>query len=256
MDFLIYAYTDKGIIREKNEDTIFADNKVITSGQCELCCRNPVILGVCDGVGGERSGEIASYMTADRISKAEFRDSVDFKNLIFDIHEDLREFGLNNPDSFNLQTTFCCAAIDDKGKCLCFNTGDSRLYFYRNQKARQISKDHSYVQELFDQGGITEEEKLMHPARNIITSSIGTSSGYPVVDEFLICEEIIPGDVIIVCSDGVSDYVHCLEIEAAMSLEIPFSEKIKALAQLSVQRGSSDNISIVAITPKSKKEAI
>lgn len=256
MQYLIYAHTETGNVRSHNEDSVFAADRIITSGSYETVSEPPFFVAVCDGVGGEKSGEIASHIAVSEISQASFGDTESFKGRISEIHEKIKAYGEENPKSKNLQTTLCCLVIDENEKAYCFNTGDSRLYFYENGRAHQISKDHTYVQMLYESGKITDYERSVHPQKYIITSSLGNPLEAPVIDVFDITEKMRGDNVIIICSDGISDYIGCIEIEAAMSLDIPFCEKIKALAELALERGSKDNVSVAAAVLNTQKEAL
>lgn len=254
MQYMISAYSETGNFRERNEDSVFAGNKIVNSGGYVTVCEAPFIVSVADGVGGENSGDIASKIVSEKLSQTVYTSPEEFKETIFDIHREIRDYSERNPESRNLQTTLCCLGADAEGKLCCFNTGDSRLYFYKGEKVRQVSEDHSYVRLLFERGEISEDEMLDHPQKNIITSSLGTPSGLPRVDIFPVAEKLSPGEAVILCSDGVSDFVGCMEIEAAMSLDTDFGEKIKALAELALERGSSDNVSVAGVIVCPEKE--
>lgn len=247
MQYYIFAHTETGNVRENNEDTLVVGEKIIINGSENLSCDAPFIAAVCDGVGGEQGGEIASFFVAKRLSECNLLGVDDLKNEIVNIHCDLVDYGNENGDLFGLQTTMCCLKVCENGKLYCINSGDSRLYLFSNGKARQISKDHTYVQELFEKGEITSQELKNHPQKNIITSSVGNPYQPPKIDVTVVSESFCESDVVILCSDGVSDFVGEREIEAALGLDITFDEKIKALSQLALERGSSDNVSVIGV---------
>lgn len=250
MQYYIFAHTETGNVRENNEDTLVVGDKIITDGSGVFENNAPFLTAVCDGVGGENGGEIASFFVAKRLSECNLLEVDDLKNEIENIHCDLVDYGNENYNLFGLQTTMCCLKVCENGRLFCLNTGDSRLYLLSNGKAKQISKDHTYVQELFEKGEITLQELKNHPQKNIITSSVGNPYLPPKIDVTVVSESFCEGDVVILCSDGVSDFVGEREIEAAFGLEISFDEKIKALSQLALERGSSDNVSVIGVRLK------
>ena len=250
MQYYIYAHTETGNFRENNEDVLLTDKKIITDGSSDITAEAPFLTAVCDGVGGENGGEIASFFVAKKLSECEASTTEQLKSEILRIHDELVLYGEENPECFGLQTTLCCLKAEKNGRLYCLNTGDSRLYYYTNKKARQISKDHSLVNMLFENGEITEDEIKYHPKRNVITSSVGNPYRQPVVDITTVTESFSEGDAVILCSDGVSDFLSENEIEAAMELEVTFDEKILALSQLALERGSRDNVSVIGVRLK------
>ncbi|MBE6837297.1 MAG: serine/threonine-protein phosphatase [Ruminococcus sp.] len=247
MQYYVYAHTEIGNTRENNEDTLVVGENLIINGSESTSCDAPFITAVCDGVGGENGGEIASFFVAKRLSECNKSEVSELKDEIIQIHRDLVDYGNENYEYFGLQTTMCCLKVCENGKLYCLNTGDSRLYLYKNKKARQISKDHSYVMELYEKGKIKKSELKNHPQKNIITSSVGNPYKLPKVDVCVVSECFCEGCVVVLCSDGVSDFVGEREIEAAMELEVSFDEKIHALSQLALERGSTDNVSVIGV---------
>lgn len=247
MQYYVYAHTETGNFRENNEDTLVVGEKIIINGSESISCDAPFIAGVCDGVGGENGGEIASFFVAKRLSECNRMGVSELKDEISVIHCDLVDYGNENNEYFGLQTTMCCLKVSENGRLYCLNSGDSRLYLYKSKKARQISKDHSYVMELLEKGEITEAELKTHPQKNVITSSVGNPYKPPEIDVSVVSESFCEDCVVILCSDGVSDFVGEREIEAAMELDITFDEKIKALSQLALERGSTDNVSVIGV---------
>lgn len=255
MQYFIFSYSNVGNVRTNNEDSVLAADTIINSGSSTVIADAPFLSAVCDGVGGEKSGEIASHISVTRLMGINYSSAINLVDNVRSLHKEVKEYGLNNPESANLQTTLCCLGIDENDNLLCVNIGDSRLYIYQNGVAKQITKDHTYVQMLFEQGKITEQELKEHPQKNIITSSLGNPLDEPIIDVFNIPQKLSPGDVIFICSDGISDYVGELEMEAALSLDTSFDEQVLALANLALERGSTDNVSIAAITLNKKEES-
>lgn len=247
MQYYAYAHTQTGNFRDNNEDTILVDSKVLTDGEISHCACSPFLAVVCDGVGGENGGEVASFYVASSLSKVEKFQPDFLKELVCELDTDLIAYGNEHKDMFGLQTTLCCLLVTEDDRLFSINTGDSRLYLYSNKKAVQISHDHSLVQQLVDNGEISKAQAKNHPQKHIITSSIGNPYQEPKIDILEIPQALDSNDALVLCSDGVSDFVGEDEIEATMELEVSFDEKIKALSQLALERGSTDNVSVIGI---------
>ncbi|HOB20563.1 MAG TPA: SpoIIE family protein phosphatase, partial [Candidatus Atribacteria bacterium] len=121
--------------------------------------------------------------------------------------------------------------------------GDSRCYIIKGNEVRQITRDHSLVQELLDNGSITADEMSVHPNRNIITRALGTEETLKID---LFEETISEGDIVILCSDGLSNYVKLDEELSNISGDLPVCELVKELGAKALAAGSTDDITIVA----------
>lgn len=247
MQYYVYAKTDKGNFRENNEDSVLIGENVLSDGNICRELNSPFLTAVCDGVGGENGGEVASFYVSASLGKLKEFDPEKITEYVSELDSDLIAYGNEQKDMFGLQTTLCCLLVTEEDKLFCINSGDSRLFLYKDKKCVQISHDHSVVQELVDKGEISKEEAKTHPQKHIITSSIGNPYEEPTIDIVEISQKLSEDDAVIICSDGVSDYVWESEIEVAFGLDISFDEKIKALLQLALERGSTDNLSIVGI---------
>ena len=253
MYYKAYGITDIGCIRSKNEDRILINGKVYSEGEASSVVCTPSVTAVCDGVGGERGGEIAAQTCLDELSGKSFSSLCEIKDIrrdILAIHDKVLDIAAKTQEHENMQTTLCALSLDEKGNGLCINVGDSRLYRYGNGLATLISTDHTLVQYLYDMGEISAQELKNSPDRNVIISSIGGDRLPPKIDITTIGAPfgVLVNDTIIICTDGVSDYVGKTEIEVCMGLELPFEEKIDALYRLALSRGSCDNLSIIGIT--------
>ena len=250
MQYKIFGITDIGCVRSKNEDRLLIDNSVCDNGEITAHVAAPFVTAVADGVGGERGGELAAHMCLSELSKIGFSSLTDLKSEIMKIHGIILETAHSTQSHKNMQTTLCGLALDEKGYGYCFNVGDSRLYRYANGAATLLSTDHTLVRYLYDMGEITAQEMKTSPDRNVIISSIGGESQPPRIDVTSIGEPLgeLPNDAVIICTDGITDYLGKTEIEVCMGLDLPFEEKIDALYRLAISRGSCDNLSIIGIT--------
>ncbi len=241
------AITDRGI-RDHNEDALLIHKTILTEGVTEQLVKAPFLTAVADGVAGEQSGEIASSMCLKMLKNTAFTSRTDLKKVLLQIHESLAEQGRRQSNMFNMQTTLCGFGIDEQHYLHTMNVGDSRLYRYRNGCIKQLSRDQSLVQMLFEEGSITKEEKRTHAHRNIIFPVLGNLSSLPSFDVQAKEEYIEFGDILLLCSDGLSDYLSSHEIEEILALPKPLVRRLRLLADQALQNGGSDNISIIAVT--------
>ncbi|WP_175059088.1 PEGA domain-containing protein [Thermococcus sp. 2319x1] len=223
--------------RENNEDNLLILN-----------LPDAYLLAVADGLGGHSAGEVASQIAVDTLKEVferEYRNGVseedvkEFLKKAYKLaHERIKKNAVG--EKKGMGTTLVTAFVRD-GKAIVANTGDSRAYLIRNGKIVARTKDHSLVQEMLDKGEITEEEARRHPMRNIITKALGIDFG---VD--LHGWELKPGDIILLSSDGLHDYVDEEEIVGIASQGKNAEEIARGLIEeaLPVTR---DNVTVVVL---------
>lgn len=245
--FFCCGITDTGNTRPHNEDSFLINKIVMTHAAMESNLSEPFIIGVADGVAGESSGEIASKLCLELLSNIKFSKDTDLKKKLAFIHENLRSYGISHDGTLNMQTTLCALAIDEDGVGYSVNVGDSRLYRYRNCTLTQISKDQSLVELLCDAGEISREETHSHAQKHVIFPVLGNVSSPPVPDIKEI-GAITEDDLILICTDGLSDYVPVNDIESVLAKPIKLPKKLEQLVKLALRKGSRDNITIVALT--------
>ncbi len=252
MNYYIYGYTDKGPYRLKNEDAMLVNQVAVTKGGFGSVCIAPLLAAVCDGVGGEKAGELASQMCVSSLGAIKYDSSVDLDKCIRKIHNKIKRTGISGGDTVNMQTTLCLLAIDEYGDAVCINIGDSRMYRYVNGCIRQISKDQTYARFLYEKGEITSFKELAPEEQGAIVSSVGSVLQEPQIDHFRFVNTFgeEADDTVLICSDGLSDFITKDELEIAMQItSMTFSEKLEALCQLAIRNGSTDNVSIIGIKP-------
>ncbi len=241
------AITDKGI-RENNEDAFLIHRTVQTEGVTERTVSAPFLAAVADGVSGEQCGEVASSMCLQMLKNVQFSSRLDMSRKLLEVHRALAEYSTKRAEAANMQTTLCGIGVDEHGHMHTINVGDSRLYRYRKGCLSQLSRDQSLVQLLFEEGTITKEEKQHHKHRNIIFPVLGNLSAMPDFDIRRGDECIEFGDVLLLCSDGLSDYADTSEMEEILAMPKPLVRRLRLLTDLALRNGSSDNITILAIT--------
>jgi len=245
------ALTDVGEIRKINEDSIVfvqPHNKSVLSEKGCLAI-------VCDGMGGHKSGEVASQIAVDKVSKYYYSSKTDIKEsikeAIIQAHKDIRKIALRNSKHSNMGTT-CTAAIIRDQSIYIGHAGDSRAYLINENKIKQLTKDHTYVQHLYDKGLISEEEMLRHPDRNIVTMVLGTQSEFkPEVHSY---ENVFCNDeTLMICSDGLYEYIKDNEIKNILTKN-EIATAAEMLVDTAKKRGGHDNISVIIVTNKRRDE--
>ena len=150
--------TDKGVMKH-NEDAYMISDRVLTEGNIDVMLSPPFLAAVSDGVSGERYGEIASRKCLEFLSRIQFDSGTDLKKAVMNVHRDLYDYGIQDNKTKNMQATLCAIAIDENDNLYTVNVGDSRMYRYRRGDIKQISRDQSLVQLLYEEGTITADEK-------------------------------------------------------------------------------------------------
>ena len=243
--FYCCGITEKGVMPH-NEDALLINRDVIDLGMSEQTIHAPFIAAVSDGVSGERSGELASAMCLEMVRDLRYDSTVDLQSGLLDIHRKLADYSRSDPETHNMQATLCGIAVDEDQNIMTFNVGDSRLYRFRQGKLKQISRDQSLVQLLYEEGSITMEERKTHVHRNIIFPVFGNLKSDPQID-FLPLDGMEYGDVLLLCTDGLSDCVSPLDIEEILEYPEPLKNRMNRLVKKSLEKGCKDNITVIAM---------
>lgn len=236
--------TDKGVMSH-NEDAFLIGKIVADKGVSEQKIKAPFIVAVSDGVSGEKSGEFASRMCLEYVRDVDFSGNIS-KSLI-EVHNTIAEYSMNNPDLHNMQATLCGLFFNENGSVTAFNAGDSRLYRFRGGHINQISRDQSLVQLMYEEGSITPEQRKSHVRRNIIFPVFGNVDTAPKIDLIPIEDGMQYGDILLLCTDGLSDYVSALEMEEILEMPISLHKRLSLLVRKALENNSTDNITIIAI---------
>ena len=233
--------TNIGLKRSANEDTF------IIKGELGFCL-------VADGLGGAAVGELASRFFADATLDA-FKQDTDMKeNKVIEriqnsfrlANERIRDHGMRNPLHKGMGCTAELMAFSDQGFVI-GHLGDSRSYRFRNGLLKQLTHDHSLVQEQIDKGLIAEEDARRHPLRNVILKAVGINESLALD---LIRGRIYPEDQFILCSDGLTDMVEDTTIRKIFQSTIPADKKVDQFIELALSGGGKDNITVVLIEIK------
>lgn len=238
--------TEKGFMPH-NEDAVIIGERVMNSGVAEMYLEAPFIAAVSDGVSGELSGELASMLCLNSLRSLGRYDTEGLREGIMTIHHSLAEYSSSHADARDMQATLCGIAVDGDRNVVAYNVGDSRLYRFRDGQLRQLSRDQSLVQLLYEEGSITREEKKTHARRNIIFPVLGNPTSDPTVDAAQIDGGIVHGDVLIMCTDGLSDYVSSIDMQEILELPKSLFSRLEIMVDLALERKCNDNISVIAL---------
>ncbi len=226
----VAALTDPGRKRRRNEDAYV----------CE-----PPLFAVADGMGGAQAGEIASRLAAASVRRLERgagsgRDRV--VAVIEEANRSVFERAAQDESASGMGTTLTVALLEHEEVWI-GHVGDSRAYLLRDGTLRQLTDDHSLVAELVRSGRLTPEEAEVHPQRSVITRALGTEAAVEV-DAFSV--PVLPGDLFLLCSDGLTTMVDDDAIRALIEEHRPdLDGAARALVQEANRRGGEDNITVV-----------
>ena len=236
-NFLIAKATDVGKARQVNEDSMTVFDS--PNGQ---------VMAVCDGMGGQAAGDVASQLAVNIIENILTDNTFEtpeeaIRRSVLAANQGVLNRTAQNPELEGMGST-CVMLIIKNGRVHCGWVGDSRIYYISNHTIRQISHDQSYVQQLIDSAQISSAEAATHPQKNEITNCIGLQGmtapetvAVPIVPE--------PGSVFLLCSDGLSGMVEEQQIERVISnSRMTLQEKADRLIALANQAGGLDNITV------------
>lgn len=237
-----YSVTDIGRKRQLNQDYVFSSAKPMGN--------MPNLFIVADGMGGHNAGDYASKCTVETVV-GEIRNSFEknptiiVKKAIETANRKIRELAAADENLLGMGTTLVVATVIGKYLQVA-NVGDSRLYLVGKHGIRQITRDHSLVEEMIRLGGLSREDARRHPDKNIITRAIGAKD--EVEAEFF-TEELELGDIILMCSDGLSNMLEDKEIEKIVQNEEleELKQKAEALINAANNNGGKDNIAVVLV---------
>ncbi len=262
--FRLAAKTDVGLERTNNEDNFqvsanleeapmkWVNNQEYTLG------RKGALLVVADGMGGMNAGEVASEIAintvremfspdniTDEIVKSRFTIEKFMKGVIVEADKRIKAFAKDNPESRSMGTTIVIAWLFDANLYVSW-CGDSRAYIFNPTTGLfQISKDHSYVQDLVDAGKLSQEEAFDFPDSNIITRSLSDSTPKPNPDCLIQPQKLCNNDIILLCSDGLNGMIRDKEIESVIARnQGSMTECVDELIKAALEAAGADNCTV------------
>lgn len=239
----IVAKTDIGLTRTSNQDS-YAAGELPGSVAWAV---------VCDGMGGTNGGNLASStavkIISERISSS-YRQGMSFSSIknmfmsaIIAANVSVYDMSKENPELSGMGTTVVVAIVANE-RVYVAHAGDSRAYILTSGKLHQLTKDHSFVQEMVDSGKLTADEAREDPRKNLITRALGVSEDLQI--DF--CEEdISENDVLLICTDGLTNYVEPDEIYE-LTEDGKFYEFAERLVNRANNNGGGDNITVVTVS--------
>lgn len=236
-----FSITDVGKERKLNQDYVFTSE--IPVGKLAN------LFIVADGMGGHNAGDYASKYTIETIVE-EIEKSKDtsvvkiLEKAIQSANRHIRKKSQESEGLNGMGTTVVAATIHGDEMCVA-NVGDSRLYVI-NQEIKQITEDHSLVEEMVRMGGIRREQARSHPKKNIITRAIGAEDELEI-DFFQV--KLKKGDFVLLCSDGLTNMIEDEEIRMILQGQRDIVEKAEALVATANNNGGKDNIAVILIEP-------
>lgn len=239
-----FSITNIGKKRKLNQDYVYTSEEPVGN--------LPNLFIVADGMGGHNAGDYASKVTVETIveivgASPETEVTRILEEAIQRANTLIRTKASESIDLEGMGTTVVAAACIGERLCVA-NVGDSRLYVLSGKELRQVTKDHSWVEEMVRRGGLGREEARNHPGKNIITRAVGADDKVKV-DFFWV--PIKKGDLILMCTDGLTNMLEDVEIRMILEGARDIVEKAEDLVAAANEHGGRDNISVILIDPLS-----
>ncbi|MEA4896578.1 MAG: Stp1/IreP family PP2C-type Ser/Thr phosphatase [Oscillospiraceae bacterium] len=236
-----YTITDVGKVRSENQDCV----RFLQSSAPSYA-----VLVLCDGMGGAKAGKVASEIALSTftaeisgyLSDKKRKESLESAARLAVTEANDRVYGraVTDKDCEGMGTTLVAAIVKGKQSCI-VNVGDSRAYLVSEGTITQITRDHSFVEEMVGKGALTREQARNHPRKNIITRAMG-------VDKIVVCDTFTPefkkNDLLLLCTDGLSNTLSDAEILEIAKSKKDLSEMGKELLDLALSRGAPDNVTV------------
>lgn len=237
-----FSMTDAGRRRDLNEDYLFASETAVG--------KLPNLFIVADGMGGHKAGEYASRTAVETIVEC-IRDNDSgltvavMKKAIGEANQKVLKESIMDIEKEGMGTTIVAATLKED-KLIVANVGDSRLYIVNEHGIKQITTDHSLVEEMVRSGKIDRKAARNHPDKNKITRAIGV---FPKVDVDFFETKVTPGDMVLMCTDGLTNMVEDEEIKRIILGQRDIVEKTTTLIETANKNGGTDNITALLIEP-------
>jgi len=240
--YKVVCRSDTGRVRPHNEDR-----------HAYFTTHHGAFWLVCDGMGGHAAGEKAAQLAVESIANFLYNHKTNAKPMalleecLYEANDIIYKIAQSIPQYRRMGTTCVIAHLPENSEFLYYgHVGDSRLYWKNSTGFRQMTQDHSYVQFLISMGALTPEEAAFHPRRHVILRALGIS---PKPEPEIASQPIAvrEGDVILLCSDGLTNMLPDSEIEVYLSLALPLEERGHRLLRAANEAGGEDNITLVLI---------
>lgn len=246
-----FGITDVGRIRENNEDTFIAE-KVLDGAYTAAC--------VIDGVGGYEGGEVAAAIARDTVLEHLNQGGGDalqlMRGALVVANERIYAERASNPQRESMACVLTMALVDASNNQFYYaHIGDTRLYLFRDDSLVKLTKDQSFVGYLEDSGRLSEAEAMTHPKRNEINKALGFDPQMALHADYIETgsSPFLPGDLLLLCSDGLTDLVNSADITAILRGDGELAEKAQSLVEAANRAGGKDNITVVLVENTKKR---
>lgn len=243
-----FYFTDPGKVRSHNEDSV----TIISNDKQEF------ILAIADGMGGHKAGEVASTIAIEHIRTSFYKidtigtkeDAIEWlRKITKEINSEIFSYAKHNPESKGLGTTLVIA-IKTNDYILYGNIGDSSGYVIKNNTLHKVTKDHTYVGMLLNNGRLTEETAKNHPGKNLLTRALGAND--PIEIDIFDVDTSVKG--LFLCSDGLTNMLTDEQIEKILNSNLQIEDAVIKLIKKANSRGGTDNISIAYLKKESGEQ--
>lgn len=246
-----YAISNTGKVRKNNEDNYFLNNYTVNqlNNTCAHLSRSKeAVMCVCDGMGGEESGEIASQTAVSVISEYSasiLDDNCSSESILKCIETaNLYICSLISQQKKRMGTTIALLAFKNDSITLA-NVGDSRIYSFSDMKLEQISKDHTEVQSLVDAGVLTKEEAQNKIEKHMLTQHLGIFPEEMIIEPYTVSKPVKNQQRFLLCSDGLTDMLSDDDIQFVLKKQLPVDKCVDTLRDIVLERGGKDNVTIM-----------
>ena len=243
----IFGLTDEGLVRDHNEDFI-------------SCLPESGLVILADGMGGHNAGEVASELAVSSVKEAleevlspDIQDTcdIDFKDAVHEsviyANDEINLHAKTHPECKGMGTTIVLALFQND-KVILASVGDSRIYRFRKGELKQVTTDHSLVQEMIDNGYMSEEEAMNSTNRNLITRALGISEDVKVD---VVQKDVELDDIYLLCSDGLSDMINDeLIFSTLVKTRQDLKRASEELVHQAKEHGGHDNVSVILVACK------
>lgn len=240
-----------GRVRKQNQDNFYLNGSYRGQVDCAcsligmVSCDESGVFAVADGMGGEKHGELASLETVRCLRQAHRNGRPDLASVINTSNERVCDL-INAYGGDRIGTTFVgCVFTEHSARIT--NIGDSRAYLFSRGRLEKVSRDHTVIQQLLDFGIIDEEKAKTHPSRHKITQHIGLFPDELIIEPYSRDIDLVPGDLILLCSDGLTDMVDDTAIAGILGATGSFDKKAEALFKNALFNGGKDNTTVIVI---------
>ncbi|HZH64034.1 MAG TPA: protein phosphatase 2C domain-containing protein [Flavisolibacter sp.] len=244
-----FGITDTGKLRDNNEDTFLAQK--LSNGW--------IVVSAIDGVGGYEGGEVAAAIAREVILKkllTPFTDATQaLKEAVWEANLSIYTEKQKNGSNSSMACVLTVALADIENNQFYYaHVGDTRMYLLRDGSLVKVTKDHSFVGFLEDSGRLSEHEAMKHPKRNEINKALGFDGSIGLDSDYIETgsSPFLPGDVLLLCSDGLTDMVNNKDITAILLSNTALLQKGEALINAANSAGGKDNITAVMVTNNKK----